>query len=245
MMYSDSIFQLYFGDATTGMHPSLYAQWRQQNILSKPEIIGTAQSLNLSNLIFLQQIHSPDGAVLADQAAYSQSSFFKEGDFLCTDQPGVGIGVMTADCVPVVAVDRIHSAIGIAHAGWKGAVLGVVGNMLEAMHTRWGSMPKELEIVIGPSAQRCCYEVSADFIKHLAPFAYYNELITIQENKRYFSVAELIFRQLIDLGMCPAHINREYMLCTICNTQFQSHRRATIAGTSQQEGRQMSIVVLR
>lgn len=245
IILSDPLFDIFFGDAATGVHPSLYAQWHNQSIVSKQEIASVIQQLSLSNLIFLRQTHSIDGVLLADRSAHAQPAFFTEGDFLCTDQQGVGIGVMTADCMPLIAIDRVHGVVAAVHAGWRGAVAGIVPRMIDALRAQWQTVPEQIEIVVGPSAQQCCYQVSADFITHLAPFAYKNELIALKDGYFYFSVAELIYRQLLNLGIDEKQINRAHALCTICNNQFNSHRRSSLAGVPERAGRQMSIVVLK
>ena len=98
---------------------------------------------------------------------------------------------------------------------------------------------------MGPSAKKCCYEVSPDFLANLAPFSYHDQLIRRENNKLYFDVSELIYQQLIGLDIPSNAINMSYNLCTICDQRFYSHRRGTLAGNAELVGRQMTVVALR
>lgn len=245
MIVNDILFQIYFGDATDGLHPSFYAQWHDTHILEKSEISLAVRKLSLSNLLFLRQTHSTQGIIIDTSKLGRQPAFFKEGDFLCTDQPGIGLGVMTADCVPVILIDRKKKLVAIAHAGWRGAVDNIMKEVIAALVAKWNSNASQLEIFVGPSAKGCCYEVSPDFQQHLMPYHYKESLIVIKEGELRFDVSQLVMRQLIDFGVASDAICWDYNLCTMCNDQFYSHRRDTVAGNTNAVGRQMSIVALK
>jgi len=92
-----------------------------------------------------------------------------EADALVTDQPGLAIGVLSADCAPVLAVDPITGIIGAAHAGWRGALAGVIEAMVTAM-VDLGAKPERIAAAIGACIAKPSYEVGpdmfADFEKH-------------------------------------------------------------------------------
>ena len=85
---------------------------------------------------------------------------FERGwDALVTDQPGVTVAVRTADCAPVLVYDRHRGAVAAIHAGWRGAVAGIVPKTIQMMVSRFSIAESDLRVSIGPSAGPCCYEV--------------------------------------------------------------------------------------
>lgn len=83
-------------------------------------------------------------------------------DGLTTDEPGIALVTFYADCVPLLFVDPIHRAIGLAHSGWRGTAGRMGERMVRAMAEYYGSLPSELYAAVGPSICRDCYEVSGD-----------------------------------------------------------------------------------
>src|SRR6185312_1651889 len=84
-----------------------------------------------------------------------------DGDAMVTVLPGVVLGILTADCVPVLFADAEAGVIGAAHAGWKGAVGGVLENTLAAM-VKLGAEPARVAAAVGPAIAQTHYEVGAD-----------------------------------------------------------------------------------
>jgi len=131
-----------------------------------------------AELVTLHQVHSAravtvDGPLPLDARP--------EADALVTDRPGLLLGVLTADCVPVLLADRQAGVIGAAHAGWKGALLGVTDATLAAME-RLGADRTRIAAAIGPCIGRASYEVSEGFIE---PF-----LAEDAENARFFGAGK-------------------------------------------------------
>lgn len=118
----------------------------------------------VSNLVTLTQTHS---AIC--HMVHSPLDKPLEGDALVTTQPDLVIGVLTADCAPVLFTGSTaegNAVIGAAHAGWGGAVKGILESTVKAM-TDAGANPKKIKAMIGPCIARLSYEVSAEFT---APF---------------------------------------------------------------------------
>ena len=86
-----------------------------------------------------------------------------EADAIVTDQPGLAIGVLSADCAPVLAVDSVAGVIGAAHAGWRGALMGVIEAMIQAM-TNLGAKPDRISAAIGACIAKPSYEVGPDML---------------------------------------------------------------------------------
>ena len=85
-----------------------------------------------------------------------------EADAVVTGSPGLLVGVVTADCVPVLLVDRRRKLAAAVHAGWRGAAAGVLEAAVERLAELFGSEPSALEAAIGPAIGGCCYEVGPE-----------------------------------------------------------------------------------
>lgn len=111
--------------------------------------------LGAADLRFMRQVHGTGVAwVSADQHAGEQ-----EADVLITDDPGVALVVLVADCTPILLLDRTEGLVAAVHAGRVGFTTGVVGTALDALRDRGA---RDLEAVVGPSVCPRCYEVPAD-----------------------------------------------------------------------------------
>lgn len=105
------------------------------------------------------QVHSPDVVTVTDPFAHSAAP---KADALVTDRPGIALGILTADCVPVLFHDPAAGVIGAAHAGWKGAVTGVLEATLDAMEAL-GARRDRILAGIGPHIGWDSYEVGPEF----------------------------------------------------------------------------------
>lgn len=107
-------------------------------------------------LVLAKQVHS--ARVVAVTAPWDGPP--PEADALVTDRPGLLIGVVTADCAPVLLADREAGVAGAAHAGWRGAVSGVLENTVQAM-VSLGARSERIAAAIGPAIAQASYEVDA------------------------------------------------------------------------------------
>ncbi|QZD94250.1 peptidoglycan editing factor PgeF [Qipengyuania gelatinilytica] len=108
-------------------------------------------------LVMLEQVHSPDVLVMREAGGEK-----RQGDGIVTDRRGLLIGIVTADCAPVLMADREAGVVGAAHAGWRGARAGVLENTLDAME-RLGANRANIAAVIGPTIAQASYEVDEGF----------------------------------------------------------------------------------
>lgn len=91
-----------------------------------------------------------------------------EADAATASDPGLILGIATADCLPVLLVDPVRRVVGAAHAGWRGTVAGVAARAVEALAAD-GSRPPDLVAALGPGIGPCCYEVGADVVHAFGP----------------------------------------------------------------------------
>jgi hypothetical protein len=212
-------------------------------------------------LITLRQIHSDlihriDGPPLQALA----------GDGLITGTSGLLLAVLTADCLPVVLVDKKTRAVGVFHAGWRGTVQRIVEKGVGQMRHHFGSDPRNLLAAIGPGVQTCCYAVGEEVRRKFeSQFAYASELFReVKESDPVREKYPLLFltarapghselpvkilldlveanrRQLLDAGVPARNIDASCP-CTACHTDlFFSHRSEN--GVT---GRMMGVVGIR
>ncbi len=245
LFHDESLFHIYFGDATDAMYPALYLQWHEMPfLLAQPQIVPIVQRLTVNKLFFLHQVHGIAGYTISSHDAPLQP-FAQQGDYLITNQSAVGIGVVTADCLPVVCVNTKQHTIGIAHAGWRGALGGIVPSMLAAMQSGGPTQLADCQFFLGPSARMCCYQVGEEFVQYLAPYAWRDEVLEKRNGAYFFDVALFVRHQLYALGIAPHALSDHYNICTICHDRFYSYRRGMLTQTAATVGRQMTIVSLK
>ena len=159
-----------------------------------------------------------------------------EADGLATTTRGLGVGVVTADCVPVLLVDRRARAAAAVHAGWRGAAAGVIEAAIAELGARSGSRPDDLEAVAGPAIGGCCYAIGPDVV---AAFERRTGSTTAEALTRVNGRDHLDLRTAVRLLLVAAGVPAVAILgpCTACGGNYHSYRRDG-AGT----GRQLSFV---
>ena len=120
--------------------------------------------LSGATLARVYQFHSPDVITVRDASNQGDPP---QGDAMVTDRPNVLLGIVTADCVPVLFADREAGVVGAAHAGWKGALSGVTDNTIAAMEAL-GADRDRIACAIGPCIAQKSYEVDENFFRRFA-----------------------------------------------------------------------------
>lgn len=182
------------------------------------------QALGLQSLWFIKQEHTVDGRVLTGEIQPGVHFIDdQDGDYLITNQPGVGIGVGTADCLPMIFFDPVARVVAAAHAGWKGSVQGIAPIVLRQMQQHFGSKIEDINISFGPHARSCSYEVSVDFRQHLLQ-SIADQVLELREGKWFF--ANELYNKLLlqSAGVQPHQFNHNAVDCTMCNRRFHSRR---------------------
>jgi polyphenol oxidase len=229
-MLKTSFCSFFFGNATTCPIAATRLKPVKEDDRHGPEFMPWAnelrQKLGLTHLVFQKQVHGVEGWNITDthQLIGSLDCFTHVGDFLTTDQINVGIGVLTADCLPIIFYAPKKHAVAIAHAGWQGSVKNIATETLIALRTNYGIDPADVQIVFGPAAQVCCYEVKKDFEQNLHGCAY--QQLSERNGHFYFDNPKLNMCQLIAAGVKQENIDLSHHACTICNHEFHSYRRA-------------------
>ncbi|HXV27785.1 MAG TPA: peptidoglycan editing factor PgeF [bacterium] len=152
-----------------------------------------------------------------------------EADGLHTHEPGVILGILTADCVPVFFRDPVHQAVGLAHAGWRGIHVGIIQEMVQALIESYGTQPKDLKITFGPAIRECCYEVGPEFCEYFPERCHKR----VSASKELFvaDLAGAVTDILLERGVQAGSIV-DTKICTSCqNDKFFSARKDR--GTSE------------
>ena len=221
--------KFYFGNKENLFYPDKYLE-------AKEAFEKLRVQLNAKSLTFLKQVHGISGHVINNASGLSLQE--QEGDFLITNRPGCAMGVLTADCLPIILYDAINQACGIIHAGWRGSVSGISKRAVEAMRVYFDTRPENLIVYFGPSAKNCCYAVDNDFYK-IIPKEYEQNVVCAAGTKFFLDNVELNRLQMLDVGVLSENMNFSNNTCTICNLSYHSFRRSGV-----QAGRQASIVVV-
>ena len=232
------------GGVSAGLYSSLNCGYGSDdspdNVRQNRERAASAFDLAESDLLTLHQIHSSE--VLTVGAERWTSPGGPKADALVTDRPGVVLGVLAADCAPVLLADPDARVVGAAHAGWKGALGGVVEAAISAME-RLGARRERLRAAIGPCIGRDSYEVGPEFP---APF-----LAQDEANGAFFRAAPRTGHFLFDLaGYLAGRLARAGVAAattghdTLASADdFFSYRRNTLNGV-RDYGRGLSAIAL-
>lgn len=201
---------------------------------------AVASVLSGAQLVTLHQVHSPDA--IAVTAPFPDDAR-PHADALVTDRPELLLGILTADCAPVLFADAQTGIVGAAHAGWKGALHGVTDSTIAAME-KLGADRGRMTAAIGPCIARASYEVDEAFFRRFCE--------ADPENERFFSGGIRADRHQFDLEayvaarLAAAGIETVELLGldTYADEQrFYSFRRATHRGEPDY-GRQISLIGL-
>ena len=190
------------------------------------------------SLVSVRQAHTK--AVLSISGPLSGETPVADGMVTRTRQ--VGLAVLGADCAPVLLADPVARVVGAAHAGWKGALDGILEGTIDAM-TSLGARVSELKVSIGPAIQQTSYEVGAEFReKFLATSADYAVFfVDGAATKFHFDLPRFIEHRLLSAGVTSVERSR-FDTCADAG-KFFSYRRATKRGEPDY-GRQISAIVL-
>jgi hypothetical protein len=200
------------------------------------EILGAKSS----HLLTVFQKHSATAVIVK---APWEAGKTPEADAIVTATPGLAIGVLTADCAPVLFCDGEARVVGAAHAGWRGALSGIVEATVEAMQ-KLGAKPERIVAVIGPAISQRAYEVGTDYVERF--------LAEEPASAAFFATDDSSGEPHFDL---PAYVDdrlkragvgtvSDLGLCTYCDeSRLFSYRRSQHHGESDY-GRQISAILL-
>jgi len=232
-----------------------------------------------SRLVLQRQIHSDlirtlDGACAGPEARTSPrstrtpgTSRTPAGDGLITDRPGLLLGVLTADCLPILLVDARQRMVSALHCGWRGTARHLAEKAVGQLRMLFGSRPGDLWAAIGPGIRDCCYAVGPEVVDEFSSQFTYGESLFVARSRPFTpletkrSIMILPLRSnfgprskeeiYLDLVLANTHQLRDAGIpeeqiatdapCTHCNPKlFFSHRR-----DGECSGRMLSVIGIR
>jgi YfiH family protein len=230
------------GGASSGIYAGLNcgpgSSDQQEVVALNRARVADAMGAAPSRLLSLNQVHSADVVVAGPEGWVERP----RADAAVTTEPGVALGVLTADCAPVLLTDAGAGVIGAAHAGWRGAIDGVIEATVAAM-VALGARREAIAAAVGPTISQSAYEVGPEFLERF--------LDEDRASGRFF-VDGVAGRYRFDLPGFVLHRLREAGIdeaewigaCTLSEPErFFSYRRAVRAGEPDY-GRLISVIML-
>jgi polyphenol oxidase len=202
--------------------------------------MATALGVSADRLLTPYQIHSPDVVVVNEPWTRENRP---RADAIVTRMPRLAIGVSTADCGPLLLADSEAGVIGAAHAGWRGALTGVIEATVAAMECL-GADRRRITAALGPTIRQPNYEVGPEFVERF--------LTVDRSNSRYFTPSQRLGHAMFDLtGYIAERVQHagieqfeDLGLCTYAEPdRFFSYRRTTLSGEPDY-GRHINAIAL-
>ena len=220
-----------------GLNVGLGSRDNRDHVMENRRRVAETFNVDAGKLTTPYQVHSAD--VLAVNKPWEPKHRPKV-DALVTNTPGIPIGILTADCGPVLFADGENRVVGAAHAGWKGATTGILQNTISAMETL-GAERNQITAVLGPTISQDNYEVGPEFV---------DRLLDMQDSHScYFKPSDKKDHAMFDLpGFIVDRLKEEGVAafwtgnCTYADEdQFFSYRRTTHR-KEEDYGRQVSAI---
>ncbi len=230
------------GGVSTGPYESLNCGQGSKDdpvaVASNRELCQKA--LSTQHLATLYQVHSAE-------AVYTTTPFTErpKADALVTDQPGLAIGILTADCIPVLFHDPVTDIVGAAHAGWRGALAGVLENCIALMSDH-GARPTDIRASFGPCLRQDNFEVGLDLVEAFVCNQAECDIFFkpgLSPEKRQFDLVAFAKWRLSQSGLLLQNID-DVQVCTLgAPNDYYSYRFAKNSGLADY-GRNLSAICL-
>lgn len=230
------------GGVSTGIYASLNAGSSAQddpsNVLENRRRIASAFDIEREQLVGVEQVHSPNAVFISEPWKGERSV----ADALVTTTPNLAISILTADCAPILLIDSEAGVAGAAHAGWRGAIAGVVENTVALME-KHGAQRDRIAAAIGPCIHQASYEVGPEFeAQFVAADPNYARFFAPGSGDRlHFDLPDFCVGQLSAAGV--RHVETLPLDTFAETTKLFSNRRAFQAG-EKVFGRNLSGIML-
>jgi YfiH family protein len=203
-----------------------------------------ALGLEPHRIVCARQVHGTVVRVVGEESAGAgfgdPAAALSSVDGLVTDQRGLALWLVFADCVPILAFDPDRPAVGIAHAGWRGTAGRIAAALVATMTSTFGSRPERLRVAIGPCIGPCCYAVGEEVVAAVTAAVSDPSRVLVASTPCRLDLGEANRQILVAAGVTPAHIALSGQ-CTACRVdEFYSHR-----AQGGRAGRMAAVVAVR
>ena len=221
-----------------GLNVGLGSADERAAVVENRRRIARALGADADDVVTPYQVHSATVATV-DAPFPADIEAKPRADAVVTATPGLPIGVVTADCGPVLFADPEAGVVGAAHAGWKGAVGGVVEETVAAMEAL-GASRADIRAALGPTISQAAYEVGPEFVERFEASERDRYFVpSAREGHAMFDLPRYILDRLERLGVTATWTGH----CTYADPGMFSYRRATHRAEPSY-GRQMSAIML-
>ena len=213
----------------------------RENVRTNWRTLAHAFNIDVARFFWVNQVHGEEILTIDRPLSELIVPEPPQFDAIITDQPGVAIGIKTADCVPILFADRVKRIIAVAHAGWRGTSLSIAGKVVKTLLTEFACRSDDIVAAIGPAIGPCCYEVDEPV---------FNAMRGHKGRETFFSPGPEKGKWMLDLSLAnktqiigegiPDRNIYTADCCTSCNRDtFYSHR-----GEGGNTGRQLNFIML-
>jgi YfiH family protein len=201
------------------------------------KVVMEALGVPQGRLLTLRQVHGAD--VLVFEGDTRVLTHPLPYDAVITNKKRVALGISTADCLPILMIDRSKKVIAAVHAGWRGVWRGIIERTVNEMIKSFESLPADIMAGIGPGIGPCCYEVGTDVVSLFqSSHVDHHQFTQEREGRTYLDLSRAAQLELTKVGIPPENIET-IPLCTTCKEDlFFSYRR------DKKAGRQLSFIML-
>lgn len=202
----------------------------EEHTLRNKKVIAEAFGFDPDRLVLLHQKHQDRILILKESKRHPSPPL--DYDAMITSSPNLFLGIKTADCLPILVIDRVKRVIAAIHAGRQGTALRITPKVLQAMEQEFGCLRKDLLVALGPAIGACCYEIDEKvFHNELEPHAIPNGKGRWRVDLPRINMAQIMEEGIREDQICWID------LCTACHADlFFSHRK------EGQTGRQLSFI---
>jgi hypothetical protein len=179
---------------------------KHDEVISNRNKLSDTYNIDISNLKYMDQIHGDDIVVVSKDSKYTC-------DALITNKKNTPLMIMSADCIGILFYDPTKLVIGVAHAGRNSTFLQISMKTIKLMQKEYGSNPKDIKVNMGPSIQKCCYEVSQE-MADIVSNNFGDEFV----DGRYIDLQGINKKQLLNLNLKEQNISISN-ICTKCSTK--------------------------
>ena len=230
------------GGVSTGLHAGLNVGWGsddEREAIAENRRRAVEAVLPGAALVTVHQVHSPDVVTVTEPWPDDARP---QADALVTNRPGLLLGILTADCAPVLLADREVGVIGAAHAGWKGALSGATDSTIAAMEAL-GAKRERIAAAIGPCIAQASYEVDDAFEARFVVADTFNARFFRmgREGHAWFDLEGYVAMRLEAAGV--ATVEKLALDTYADESRFYSYRRATHRGEPGY-GREIAVIGL-
>ncbi len=213
------------------MNLGLHVGDEHNDVIRNRKRLVSSLGIAFKNITIAEQTHSGNVAIISEKHRGKGHACHKNAvssaDAMVTNRKNICITILVADCVPILFFDPYRKVIGAAHAGWRGTLKFIAANTVNTMVKKFGSLPEDIIVGIGPAIGPCCYKVGPEVLSKVK--ATFNPAARCIKNEcsdgtGYLDLWNLNFRQILNEGILEKNMEIA-QICTAHNQEnFFSYR---------------------